>query len=113
MMKPKEEKSKFKNFIFSPDDSAFDLVYEDFIDIAKNFKYTSSVSQKHGNKIKFYKWNSSKPAAIDNVVLLSKSEHNKHIDLKNNEDLLKFYGKEVYDRISSILSTLDKKHKKK
>ena len=74
--------------------------------IAKSFEYMSSVSLKSGNKIKFNRWDPSQPPSINNIVLMSKSESNKHIEVKNTNDLLTVYGEEIYNRICSILRKL-------
>jgi hypothetical protein len=82
------------------------LIYEDFLKIAEAFGKTSSIGLKLGNKMKFIKWDASKPSAIDNIILLSKSESNKHFELRNSNDLLNFYGEETYNRVCSILKKL-------
>jgi hypothetical protein len=74
--------------------------------IAEAFKKTSSISLKLGNKMKFIKWDASKTSSIDNIILLSKSESNKHFELRNSDDLLKFYGEATYYRVCSILKKL-------
>ncbi len=83
------------------------LIFEDFYHIAEAFNYMSSVSLKVGNKMQFLKWDSSKPSAIDNIIVVSKNEANKHFDLRNSEDLLKFYKEETYTRVTSILKKLN------
>jgi hypothetical protein len=82
------------------------LGYEDFINIAKAFNFVSSVSQKPGNKIKFNRWNLTYPPSINNLVLLTKSESNKHLEAKNSNDLLRIYGEETYNRICNTLRSL-------
>ena len=86
-----------------------ELHYEDLEEVAKRFNLVSSVSKKAGNKINFFKWNCSKEASIDNLVLLSKSEINNHINLKDEESLIKFYGEEVFNYVASKLTEFKKK----
>lgn len=82
------------------------LIYEDFLKIAEAFNKISTIGLKAGNKMKFIKWDASKPSAMDNIIILSKSESNKHFDLRNSNDLLNFYGEIIYNRVSTILKTL-------
>jgi hypothetical protein len=82
------------------------LTYEDVLRIAEAFNFTSSVSLKSGNKIKFTKWNLARPTSINNIILLSKSEANKHFEARNETDLLNLYGEEVYNRICTVLKKI-------
>lgn len=83
-----------------------DLSIEDFIEVANIFNKVSSVSRKPGNKLKFARWNISKPLGKNNLVLLNKSEQNKHFEIKDGEHLKKYYDNETYNRINSILEKL-------
>jgi hypothetical protein len=56
--------------------------------------------------MKFVRWDVTKPSTKGNIVILSKSEINKHMELKGKEDLEKFYSPEVYKRIINILDNL-------
>ena len=89
-----------------------DLVYEDFLLIANKFNRVSSISLKDGNKTKFYRWNYSKPAEIDNIVLLTKSEFNKHFECKTEEDLNRVYGDNVFNRVIKVLNEIRKEYNK-
>lgn len=92
--------------IAQTENANFELFLEDFKRIAKQFNFVSSVSGKLGNKTKFVKWNPTLPPAIDNLVLLSKSEANKHFTLKNEEDLKNCYGEEIYNKVTQNLRSL-------
>jgi hypothetical protein len=76
------------------------------LEIAKVFNFTSSLSEKNGNKMKFVKWIPNIQSTRDNLVILNKSEINKHFEIKSENDLPKFYGEEVYNRISQKLKQL-------
>ena len=52
----------------------------------------------------------SLPNSIDNIVLLSKSEANKHYDLKNENELKDYYGEEVYLYVTNKLKSLKIKY---
>jgi tRNA A37 threonylcarbamoyladenosine dehydratase len=97
-------KKLYENFISS--NPTCELFFEDFENIAKKFDYKSSVSKKPGHKINFCVWDVSKKVEINNIVLLIKSEANKHFHLKDEESLKKFYGEKVYEEIVTVLNGL-------
>jgi tRNA A37 threonylcarbamoyladenosine dehydratase len=102
-----------EEYIKKEDNGEMELIYEDFILITKEFNNVSSISQKPGTKTKFYKWNSKKGVAIDNIVLLSKSESNKHFELKSEEDMIKLYGLEKFTKVNLKLQEIKNKYNKK
>ena len=82
------------------------LVYDDFIKISKAFGYVSSINQKTGSKMRFELFNKEKGIDVNNIIILSRSEHNKHQALKNEIELRNYYGEEVYNRINYILNNI-------
>jgi tRNA A37 threonylcarbamoyladenosine dehydratase len=80
------------------------LVFDDFLTISKAFGYVSSITQKTGPKMRFEIFNKEKGIVVNNIIILSRSEQNKHQILKNEFELKNYYGEEIYNRIYSILN---------
>ncbi|KAF9209266.1 hypothetical protein BGZ49_005543 [Haplosporangium sp. Z 27] len=66
--------------------------------IEEIFRGKSVISQSM-DKIGLCRWKRNKPLSLQNVVVLTKSEINKHEKLPLDADLLEVYGQEVIDRI--------------
>lgn len=82
------------------------MTYDDFLNIANIFNRKSSLSQTPGFKIKFIRWDPTQPISKNNIILLSKSEIDKHKGINKTSDLIDKYGNEIYDRISAKLANL-------
>ena len=80
------------------------LTYDDFKLICKAFKNASCLKQKPTPKMRFFRWRLFKEPARDNIVIMGKSEINKHINIHNEDELINFYGKSVVDRIDGKLN---------
>jgi hypothetical protein len=78
------------------------LDYDDFYKAAQLFEGKSAVSRTLGAKMKMIRWNKNKPIAINNLVLLSNSEFQKHIVMKT---LSEVYDETVIKEIESKLNT--------
>jgi tRNA A37 threonylcarbamoyladenosine dehydratase len=87
-------------------DETIELSLEDFHKVVHAFKYVSAVSQKTGNKTKLAVWDHSKPISVNNLVLLNRSEQNKHNEFKSVKDMLDFYGEENFNRIVMTLESI-------
>ena len=55
--------------------------------------------------MRFIRWRLFKEPARNNIVLMGKSEINQHLQIHNEEDLIKFYTKPVVDRIDKKLNS--------
>lgn len=77
--------------------------YDNLYKVAKAFNFSSSLSKKKGNKLKFYRLRTYKDPGMDNLVLLSKSEINTLYSVHNEEELNKILGKENILRIDNII----------
>ena len=77
----------------------FDNLYK----VANAFNFSSSLSKKKGNKLKFFRLRTYKDPGMDNLVLLSKSEINSLYSVHNEEELNKIFGKENILRIDNII----------
>ena len=80
------------------------LTYDDFKLICKAFKNASCLKQKPTPKMRFFRWRLFKEPARDNIVIMGKSEINKHMNIHNEDELINFYGKSVVDRIDGKLN---------
>ena len=60
-------------------------------------------------KMKFIRWRSYKDPSKDNIVMMGKEEISKHINIKNEEELINYYGKDTVNRIDLILKRLSDK----
>ena len=85
------------------------LSYNDFRNICTEFKNGSCLKMKQVPKMKFIRWRSYKDPSKDNIVMMGKEEISKHINIKNEEDLIKYYGKNTVERIDKILNKLANK----
>lgn len=81
-----------------------DMGYDDFLEIAEKFNKISAISQKLGSKMRYEIFNKEKGLVKNNIIILSRSEQNKHQDLKTESDLIAFYSQETYDRITKTLN---------
>jgi len=79
------------------------LTYNDFRNICTAFKNGSCLKMKQVPKMKFIRWRTYEDPSRTNIVMMGKEEISKHINIKNEEDLINFYGKNTVDRIDSIL----------
>lgn len=57
--------------------------------------------------MKFIRWDPTRPIGINNIVILTKEEINKHKGFKQTSDLLDKYGKKTFERIESSLKKLE------
>ena len=80
------------------------ITYDDFKNIVLLFKNMSSVSKKQGPKMQFIRWKLYEKPSKNNLVILTKNEISKHINVHNEEELINLYGKENVDRINNILN---------
>lgn len=86
------------------------LTIDDFKLICKAFKNGSCLKQKPTPKMRFFRWRLFKEPARNNIVIMGKSEINKHLNIHNEEELINFYGKPVIERIDGKLNfIMDKK----
>ena len=85
------------------------LSYNDFRNICTEFKNGSCLKMKQVPKMKFIRWRSYKDPSKDNIVMMGKEEISKHINIKNEEDLINYYGKNTVERIDKILNKLANK----
>ena len=82
------------------------ITYDDFKTIALKFKNMSSVSKKQGAKMQFIRWKLYEQPSKNNLVILTKNEISKHINVHNEEELINLYGKENVDKINNILNEI-------
>ena len=85
------------------------LTYNDFRNICSEFKNGSCFQMKQVPKMKFIRWRTYKNPSKDNIVMMGKDEISNHINIKNEDDLINFYGKKTIDRIDSILNKIAQK----
>ena len=85
------------------------LTYNDFRNICSAFKNGSCLKMKQVPKMKFIRWRTYKDPGKDNIVMLGKDEISKHINIKNEEELINYYGKNIVERIDKILNKLANK----
>ena len=79
------------------------LSYNDFRNICTAFKNGSCLKMKQVPKMKFIRWRTYEDPSRTNIVMMGKDEISKHINIKNEEDLINYYGKNTVERIDSIL----------
>ena len=82
------------------------LSYNDFRNICKAFKNGSCLQMKQLPKMKFIRWRTYRAPSKFNIVMMGKDEISKHVNIKNEDDLINFYGKNTVDRIDSILNNI-------
>ena len=85
------------------------LTYNDFRNICSEFKNGSCLQMKQLPKMKFIRWRMYKNPSIDNIVMMGKDEINKHINIKNENDLINLYGQKTVERIDAILKKIANK----
>ena len=85
------------------------LTYNDFRNICSEFKNGSCLQMKQVPKMKFIRWRMYKNPSIDNIVMMGKDEINKHINIKNENDLINLYGQKTVERIDAILKKIANK----
>lgn len=81
------------------------LTYNDFYRVYMLFKGGSCLSQKPVSKMRFVRWRLFEEPSKNNIVIMGKSEINKHLKAHNEEELEQLYTKTVVDRIDSILNS--------
>ena len=59
--------------------------------------------------MRFIRWRNYKNPSKDNIVMMGKEEINNHINIKNEEELINYYGKDTVNRIDLILKRLSDK----
>ena len=84
------------------------LSYNDFRNICKEFKNGSCLQMKQVPKMKFIRWRMYQNPRKDNIVMMGKDEISKHINIKNEKELINNYGKDTIKRIDSILKKFAK-----
>ena len=57
-------------------------------------------------KMRFIRWRNYKNPSKDNIVMMGKEEINNNINIKNEEELINYYGKDTVNRIDLILKRL-------
>ena len=85
------------------------LCYNDFRNICTEFKNGSCLQMKQVAKMKFIRWRRYKEPSKDNIVMMGKDEISKHLNIKNENDLINSYGKDTVNRIDSILKKIGNK----
>ena len=85
------------------------LNYTDFRNICSEFKNGSCLKMKQVPKMRFIRWRNYKNPSKDNIVMMGKEEINNHINNKNEEELINYYGKDTVNRIDLILKRLSDK----
>ena len=85
------------------------LTYNDFRKICSEFKNGSCLQMKQVPKMKFIRWRMYKNPSIDNIVMMGKDEISKHINIKNENDLINLYGQKTVERIDAILKKIANK----
>ena len=85
------------------------LNYTDFRNICSEFKNGSCLKMKQVPKMRFIRWRNYKNPSKDNIVMMGKEEINNHINIKNEEELINYYGKDTVNRIDLILKRLSDK----
>ena len=85
------------------------LNYTDFRNICSEFKNGSCLKMKQVPKMRFIRWRGYKNPSKDNIVMMGKEEISKHINIKNEKELINYYGKYTVERIDSILKKLSNK----
>ena len=85
------------------------LSYNDFRNICSEFKNGSCLKMKQVPKMRFIRWRNYKNPSKDNIVMMGKDEISKHINIKNEDELINYYGKDTVERIDSILNKLANK----
>ena len=94
---------KFKNNNKNELDEIDKISYENFENIAKIFKCKDAVNKKNG-KINFIKWRIFNKINKNNIILLNELSINKHIKIKNEQELINLYTKEVVEKIDNLLN---------
>jgi hypothetical protein len=84
--------------------SEISLDYDDFFKIVQTFNAKSSISNALGAKMKLIRWKKDMPIAINNIILLSNAEFQKHIAIKNSLD--EIYEEETIKEVESKLNSL-------
>ena len=79
------------------------LNYNDFRNICSLFKNGSCLQMKQVPKMKFIRWRMYKIPSKDNIVMMGKDELKNHLKIKNEEELIQYYGKDIINRIDEIL----------
>ena len=79
------------------------LNYNDFRNICSLFKNGSCLQMKQVPKMKFIRWRIYKIPSKDNIVMMGKDEIKNHLKIKNEEELIQYYGKDIINRIDEIL----------
>ncbi len=85
------------------------LCYNDFRNICTEFKNGSCLQMKQVAKMKFIRWRRYKEPSKDNIVMMGRDEISKHLTIKNENDLINFYGMDTVNRIDSILKKIGNK----
>ena len=81
------------------------LSYEIFENIAKLFKCRDSIKKKNG-KLIFIKWRIFNKLNKNNIIILNELFIENHLKIKNEEDLINLYSKEVVNNIDNLLNEI-------
>ena len=81
------------------------LSYENFENIAKLFKCKDSIKKKNG-KLIFIKWRIFNKLNKNNIIILNELFIENHLKIKNEEDLINLYSKEVVNNIDNLLNEI-------
>ena len=81
------------------------LSYENFENIAKLFKCRDSIKKKNG-KLIFIKWRIFNKLNKNNIIILNELFIENHLKIKNEEDLINLYSKEVVNNIDNLLNEI-------
>jgi len=81
------------------------LSYENFENIAKLFKCKDSIKKKNG-KLIFIKWRIFNKLNKNNIIILNELFIENHLKIKNEQDLINLYSKEVVNNIDNLLNEI-------
>ena len=81
------------------------ISYENFENIAKLFKCRDSIKKKNG-KLIFIKWRIFNKLNKNNIIILNELFIENHLKIKNEEDLINLYSKEVVNNIDNLLNEI-------
>ena len=95
----------FKNNNKNESNEIDNLTYENFENIAKLFKCKDSIKKKNG-KLIFIKWRNFNKLSKNNIIILNELFIENHLKIKNEQDLINLYSKEVVNNIDNLLNEI-------
>lgn len=99
----KDLKALIENFEKQNKSNSKEITIQHYGKIIKSFHSSSAISNANKKDLMFSLWRPFKPTAIDNIITITKDEHNTHSSIKTEEELQSKYSKETMNKVDNVL----------